>query len=62
MTMFICEICRTRFDEPLVRDWWETMDGDGNAEHFHQVLCPICGSPYFHEEESEDETFSKGYD
>lgn len=47
--MYKCEICETIFDNPLIKDWKEDMDGEGHFEHFKQVVCPICFSPYFDE-------------
>lgn len=44
-----CEICNTQFDEPFIRDGGETIDGE-RFEKRREVLCPICGSPYFKEE------------
>lgn len=51
--MYICEICGTRFDEPLIREWKEPRP-DGFREKFRQVLCPVCGEPHFHEEDGDD--------
>ena len=52
--MYICEICGARFDEPVIRTWKDPMP-DGYFERNRSESCPICGNPYFHEEENEDE-------
>ena len=53
--MFRCEVCGLVFDQPFVKEHSEPRP-DCFRERFKEVLCPICGQPYFNElEESEDE-------
>ena len=52
--MFRCEVCGLVFDRPFVKEYSEPRP-DCFRERFKEVLCPICGQPYFNElEESED--------
>lgn len=40
--MYICEICSTAFDEPVIR---RTPNGDGEHTWFDvDGVCPICGT------------------
>lgn len=52
--MYICDICGAQFDEPVIRTWKEPMP-DGYFERNRSESCPICGNPYFHKGENEDE-------
>ena len=45
MTMYICEICATPFDEP--RKHVDRTVEDGRIRTDIELLCPICASPYF---------------
>lgn len=47
--MYKCEICKIIFDEPLIKNKKEDMDGEGHFERSKKVVCPICLSPYFDE-------------
>ena len=49
--MFLCEICGAVFDQSFIKEWSEPM-ADCFRERFKQVLCPICGEPYFNEVEA----------
>lgn len=49
-----CEICDSVFDYPLVQEYYEPQP-DGYWEHFKNVLCPICNTPYFKEFDEEQE-------
>lgn len=45
--MFICGICETPFDEPLIHK--ETTVEEGRLRADVEALCPICASPDFTE-------------
>lgn len=43
--MYICDICKTAFDEPSTHR--ETVVEDGRIRVVASPLCPVCGEPYF---------------
>lgn len=47
--MYLCELCRTPFDQPLTRT--ERSIEDGHVRVDVESLCPICGYPYFEKAE-----------
>ena len=42
--MFLCDICGTLFDEPVLVSYSEIIDWDGNRESRREAVCPICGA------------------
>ena len=50
--MFKCDICGAVFDRPRIHEGYDPMP-DCNYERFKQVLCPVCGQPYFNEIEED---------
>ena len=42
--MFLCDICGTLFDEPVLISYSEIIDWDGNRESRREAVCPICGA------------------
>lgn len=45
MMCYICDICRTAFDRPLLRHESELIDGFRRRDT--EALCPVCLSPRF---------------
>lgn len=45
-SMYICEICGARFDEPVIRTWKEPMP-DGYFERNRSESCPHLREPVF---------------
>lgn len=50
--MYKCEMCGVEFDRPLTKTGYEPRP-DCFYERFKEVLCPVCGQPYFNEIEED---------
>ena len=50
--MYKCEMCGVEFDRPLAKTGYEPRP-DCFYERFKEVLCPVCGQPYFNEIEED---------
>ena len=48
-----CWRCGVRFDEPIIVEYRENLDGENGWATFQRQFCPICGNEDF-EEEQED--------
>lgn len=54
--MYVCDICGTRFDAPVIlteRVWHREV---GAYETLRSPYCPICGGQYFDEEKNDEDT------
>ena len=45
---YICEICGTPFDRPILRDRWIVVDGQA-IHNGTDACCPICGEGWLAE-------------
>lgn len=43
--MYLCDNCSTPFDTPLRKR--DVYQEDGHTRVEYELLCPICGTPYF---------------
>ena len=55
MPEWICCLCNSRFDAPVVKHYREDMNGEGAWQDFWESCCPCCGEQMIRELEDNDE-------
>ena len=51
--MYKCEMCGVEFDRPLTKTGYEPRPDCFYERFKEEVLCPVCGQPYFNEIEED---------